>query len=171
MACIFLIGFMASGKSSIGNALSALTGAFFTDMDTEAERRENMPIHQIFSQRGEPYFRELETAILHELGKGCTQERHIIATGGGLPCTGNNMDYMNERGVTVYLKSSIKDILSRVERSRDRPLFHRIGNREELEKLLLKREPYYSRAHIVIENRNSVPPEQRAEQIARILAL
>jgi shikimate kinase len=73
------------------------------------------------------------------------------------------MDYMNERGVTVYLKSSIKDILSRVERSCDRPVFHRIGTREGQEELLLKREPYYSRAHIVIENRNSVPPEQRAE--------
>jgi shikimate kinase len=171
MACTFLIGFMASGKSTIGTALSILTGAFFTDMDTEVERRENMPIHQIFSQRGEFYFRRLETAILHELGESCTQEGRIIATGGGLPCTGNNMDYMNERGVTVYLKSSIKDILSRVERSRERPVFHRIGNRKGLEELLLKREPYYNRAHIIIENRNSVPPEQRAEQIARILAL
>lgn len=171
MGCIFLIGFMAAGKSTIGTALAALTGAFFTDVDTEVERRENIPIHRIFSEKGEPYFRRLETAILHELGESCAEERHIIATGGGLPCTGNNMDYMNKRGVTIYLKSSIKDILSRVEHSRDRPVFHRIGNRDGLEELLTRRESYYIRAHIVIENKNSVPPEQRAEQIARILVL
>ena len=69
VACYFFIGFMASGKSSVGNALSALTGAFFTDMDAEIERRENMPIHQIFSQKGEAAFRKLETALLHELGE------------------------------------------------------------------------------------------------------
>ena len=128
-------------------------------------------LEMIFSEKGEPYFRRLETAILHELGESCAEERHIIATGGGLPCTGNNMDYMNKRGVTIYLKSSIKDILSRVEHSRDRPVFHRIGNRDGLEELLTRRESYYIRAHIVIENKNSVPPEQRAEQIARILVL
>ncbi len=171
MACIFFIGFMASGKSSVGNALSALTGAFFTDMDTEIERRENMPIHRIFSQKGEAAFRKLETSLLHELGEGCSEKLRIIATGGGLPCTGNNMDYMNERGVTVYLKSSIGDIFSRVEQSRERPVFHRIGSLEGLEKLLLAREPFYSRAQLVIENNNSVALEQRAEQIARLLGL
>jgi shikimate kinase len=160
---------MASGKSSVGNALSALTGAFFTDMDAEIERRENMPIHQIFSQKGEAAFRKLETALLHELGEGCSEKQHIIATGGGLPCTGSNMDYMNERGVSVYLKSSIVDIFSRVEQGRERPVFHRIGSLEGLEDLLRAREPYYSRAHIVIENNNRRPLEQRVEQVARVL--
>ena len=155
----------------MGKALSTLTGSCFTDMDTEIERRENMPIHQIFSQKGEAAFRRLETALLHELGETCSEKQHIIATGGGLPCTGNNMDYMNERGVTVYLKSSIGDIFSRVERSRERPVFHRIGSRKGLEELLLSREPHYCRAHLVVENDNSVPVEQRAEEIARILTL
>ena len=171
MACIFLIGFMASGKSSVGRRLSELTGAYFTDMDTEIERRERMPIHRIFSQKGEAPFRGLETALLHEIGETCSEKRHIVATGGGLPCTDDNINYMNNRGVTVYLKVSIDDIVSRVEQSRKRPVFHRIGSREGLEELLGAREPFYRRAHIQIENSNSVSVEHRAELLARILGL
>ena len=155
----------------MGNALSALTGARFTDMDEEIERRERIPIHRIFSTRGEAAFRRLETALLYELGETCLEKLHIIATGGGLPCTGSNMDYMNNRGITVYLTASMEDIFSRVEQSLERPVFHRTGSREGLEELLRSREPYYSRAHIVIENNNSIPLERRAEQIARILGL
>jgi shikimate kinase len=80
------------------------------------------------------------------------------------------MEYMNERGITVYLKSSFDDIVSRVEHVRDRPVFHRIGSRRGLEELLRKRETYYSRAHVIIENRNDIPPQQIAEHIARVIA-
>jgi shikimate kinase len=170
MGCIFLIGFMASGKSTIGKALSTLLGASSLDIDTEVARREGMPIHQIFSKKGEPYFRKLETAVLREFGSSCGGRTTIIATGGGLPCTGSNMEYMNERGITVYLKSSFDDIVSRVEHVRDRPVFHRIGSRRGLEELLRKRETYYSRAHVIIENRNDIPPQQIAEHIARVIA-
>ncbi len=169
MGCIFLIGFMASGKSTIGKALSTLLGASFLDIDTEVERREGIPIHRIFSKKGEPYFRKLEATILREFGSACGGETTIIATGGGLPCTGSNMEYMNERGITVYLKSSIDDIMSRVKHTRERPVYNRIGSSSGLEELLRKRELHYSSAHIVIENRNDIPPQQIAEQIARIL--
>ena len=168
MGCIFLIGFMAAGKSTIGKALSTLLGASFLDIDTEVERREGIPIHRIFSKKGEPYFRKLEATILREFGSSCGGETSIIATGGGLPCTGGNMEYMNERGITVYLKSSIDDIMSRVEHIRDRPVFQQIGSRNGLEELLWKREPYYSSAHLTIENRNDITPQQIAEHIARV---
>ena len=162
---------MASGKSTVGRRLSELTGAHFTDMDTEIEHRERMPIHRIFSQKGEVPFRRLETALLHKIGETCSEKRRIVATGGGLPCTDDNMDYMNNRGVTVYIKASIDDIVSRVEQSRNRPVFHRIGSRKGLEELLGARETFYSRAHIQIENGNSVSPEHQAELLARILVL
>jgi shikimate kinase len=79
------------------------------------------------------------------------------------------MEYMNKRGITVYLKSSIDDIMSRVGRIRDRPVLHRIGSRRGLEELLRKREPYYSKAHVTIENRNDIPSQHIAECIARVL--
>ena len=108
----------------MGRTLARLTASRFTDMDEVIENREHMPIHRIFSERGEEAFRSLETSLLHELGDECTTGRHIIATGGGLPCTGSNMDYMNERGITVYLKTSIEDVVSRVGQSSTRPVFH-----------------------------------------------
>jgi shikimate kinase len=162
---------MASGKSSVGRTVARLTASRFTDMDEEIENREHMPIHRIFSERGEVAFRNLETALLHELGDTCSAVRHIIATGGGTPCTGNNMDYMNERGITVYLKTSIEDVITRVGLSSTRPVFHRIGTREGLELLLHKREPYYHKAHVWVENSSNAAPEQLAEQIVRTLQL
>jgi shikimate kinase len=81
------------------------------------------------------------------------------------------MDYMNEVGVTVYITSTIDDIVSRVTTNRDRPVFHRTGSRKGLEELLRDREPFYRRGHITVENRNGMPVELVAERIARTLGL
>jgi shikimate kinase len=162
---------MASGKSSVGGLLAELTGADFTDMDAVIENREGIPIHGIFSQKGEEYFRRIESVLLHELGETCTHTKRVIATGGGLPCTDDNMDYMNEVGVTVYINSTIDDIVSRVTNSRDRPVFHRTGTRKGLRELLRTREPFYRRAFVTVENSNGMSVELVAERIARTLGL
>jgi shikimate kinase len=166
---VFLIGFMASGKSSVGRALSSMLNAPFIDVDTEIERRENMPIHRIFESRGEACFRSLETDLLKELITAGSEELRIVATGGGLPCTGDNMVLMNSAGVTVYLKSSIDDIIARVGRIGERPVFQRAGGREGLKTLLQGRERYYARAHLTVENPNSSSPARTAEEVLRML--
>src|SRR5512133_3442701 len=98
---IYLIGFMGSGKSTAGRELARLLGWSFTDLDTEVEKREGKTIRQIFAQKGEEYFRNLETKVLRDLN---TLANSVISTGGGTPCHSDNMDFMLENGLTIYLK-------------------------------------------------------------------
>lgn len=165
--CIFLIGFMASGKSTIGSVLSRKLNCPFWDVDSEVEKHEGVPIHEIFERYGEPYFRKREILILRDLVSRYVNKPAVISAGGGLPCDVDNFAYMKENGIIVYLKSSIDDIISRVEQSRERPVFHRIGTREGLENLFAERQIYYDQADLIIENPNSIPPEDTAAHIAR----
>jgi shikimate kinase len=169
MSCIFLIGFMASGKSTVGRALSREIGASFFDTDAEIEAREGMSIAEIFRQRGEAYFRRCESRVLEELSATCRGGHRVIATGGGLPCSEDNMSLMNRRGLTVYLRTTIDDIMSRVVRVQERPVFDRSGNREALAALLEKRERHYSRAALTVDSGNQGSPQRTAEAIARLL--
>jgi shikimate kinase len=168
MACVFLIGFMASGKTTVGRALSNLLHASFTDTDSVVEEREGMPIHEIFQHRGERYFRQLESRVLRELTGACGSGHSVIAGGGGLPCTDENISFMNEGGITVYLETAVGDILARVTNLQERPVFQREG-RAGVEKLLRERERYYRQAQIVVKNGNDKPPSAVAEEIASIL--
>jgi shikimate kinase len=169
MPCIFLIGFMASGKSTVGRALSRRIGASFRDTDTEIESIEELPISEIFRRKGEGYFRDLESRVLEELSADCGKGHRVIATGGGLPCTGDNMSLMKSRGIIVYLRSTIDEIMSRVNRVQDRPVYDRAGNRDALTVLLKKREAYYNRADITVYNGGAGSPLKTAETIAGLL--
>jgi shikimate kinase len=169
MTCVFLIGFMASGKTTVGRALARKIGASFFDTDTEVEKREGLPIAEIFGRRGEDFFRELESRVLADLTAGCGNGRLVIATGGGLPCTGDNMSLMNRKGITVYLRSTIDDIMNRVVRVSERPVFEGAGNRDALRELLKEREHHYSRAAITVDNGNDGSPQNTAETIAHLL--
>jgi shikimate kinase len=169
MACIFLIGFMASGKTTVGRELAKRIGASFFDTDTEVEKREGLPIAEIFGRRGEGFFRELESRVLADLTADCGNSNLVIATGGGLPCTGDNLSLMNRTGITVYLRSTIDDIMNRVVRVRERPVFESAGNRDALWELLKERERHYSRAAFTVDNGNDGSPKYTAETIAHLL--
>jgi shikimate kinase len=169
VTCIFLIGFMASGKSTVGRALSKKIGASFYDTDAEIESREGLPIPELFRCRGEGYFRELESRMLQDLAVDCGQGRRVIATGGGLPCTGGNMSLMKRRGITVYLRLTIDEIMLRVDRVQDRPVYDRAGNRDALAALLKERETFYNRADITVDNGGASSPLKTAETITCLL--
>ena len=99
---IFLIGFMASGKTTIGREVARRTGWAFVDLDERIERREGRSVSAIFAERGEEAFRRMERECLEE---ACRADHNIIvATGGGVPCFFDNMERMNRAGITVYLK-------------------------------------------------------------------
>ena len=149
---IFLIGYMGSGKTTIGKLLAVKLGYSFVDMDTHIEEKQFKTVAQIFSELGEEKFRLLEQHCLHEVAEF---ENVVISTGGGAPCFFDNMDYMNSKGLTVYLKLSPIQLTERLETSKanKRPLLaERKG--EELRQFiadgLAKREPYYSNAQLVI---------------------
>jgi shikimate kinase len=157
---IFLLGFMGSGKTTIGKLLAAKMKYKFVDLDSEIESAQGLEISQIFSKIGEQPFREMERDTLAEIiGK----DNQIVSVGGGLPCFHNNMGTMNGNGKTVYLKMSPGAILSRLlqlpQASRaSRPLIANKTNdelSEYIKSTLLKREPFYNQAKIVVLNETS----------------
>lgn len=117
----FIVGYMASGKSTFGKELAKDKGLPFLDLDERVEFREGRSISEIFAKEGEEYFRKREREILHEI---CNEaDEFVLATGGGTPCFFDNMDYMNQAGTTVFLNTSPLVIVDRLKRQRaDRPL-------------------------------------------------
>ncbi len=163
---IFLIGFMGSGKSFIGKKLADKMQMPFCDMDEWIERSEKRSIKDIFAREGETYFRALEKKYLRTFGQ--VQEL-IIATGGGTPCFFNNMDYMNKKGLTIYLKTNPELLAERLLTEKDhRPLVANLNQTELLDfikKKLKERSSYYDQAAISVEiNQNG---EAMIEEIAR----
>lgn len=153
MRPIFLIGYMGCGKSTLGRNLSAATGIRFIDLDHYIEARFHRTIREIFAERGEDGFRELERKMLHEVADF---EDIIVACGGGTPCFFDNMEYMNDHGITVMLDTSLDKLHSRLIRGRHkRPL---IANKtdEELRlfivEALQERMPHYNKAQIKFQS-------------------
>ena len=145
---IFLIGYMGSGKTTVGKLLAARLGYSFIDMDVHIEEKLFKSVSQIFAEFGEEQFRLLEQQSLHEIAQF---DHAVISTGGGAPCYFDNMDYMNGRGYTVYLKLSPEELAERLETSHanKRPL---LANRkgEELKQFIAEglagRESFYAKA-------------------------
>lgn len=148
MTRILLIGFMAAGKTTLGKALARDIGLQFIDLDHYIENRYCCTIAQLFAERGEEGFRQIERNILHEVAEF---EDVIISTGGGTPCFFDNMEYMNAQGTTVFLEASVDVIYTRLTIARiQRPL---VANktadelRQYITAMLELRAPYYTRAH------------------------
>ena len=149
---IYLIGFMGSGKSTAGKKLAAIMGWSFIDLDRKVEEHAGQTIPQIFSEHGENYFRKLEILVLRDL---CTVKNAVISTGGGVPCHSDNMSFMKETGLTVYLRLTPAQLQNRLSESKtERPLIRGLKNEDLLtfiEDRLLQREPFYSQAAITID--------------------
>jgi shikimate kinase len=162
--CVFIIGFMASGKSRIGELVARELGWRFEDTDCLIERREKRPIPVIFREKGEEYFRGLETLVLRDLAGRCGNERLVVASGGGMPCTGDNLTVMKRAGLVVHLRVPIGELLRRMEGDRNRPLATE-HSRRELIKLYRSRRRYYRHAHLAVHNGSGRSPRSVAEQI------
>ncbi|MBR6601091.1 MAG: shikimate kinase [Bacteroidaceae bacterium] len=147
MTRILLIGFMAAGKTTLGRALAKELGLQFIDLDHYIECRYRSTVSQLFAERGEEAFRQIERNMLHEVGEF---EDVVISTGGGTPCFFDNIDYMNRQGTTVFLEASVDVLHTRLTIARaQRPLV--AGKSDEelrtyIGEMLSRRLPYYSRA-------------------------
>jgi shikimate kinase len=149
---VYIIGFMGSGKTTAGKKLASLLGWSFIDLDIEIEKHCGKSIPEIFSQNGEAYFRDMESEVLKSIED---EDDIIVSTGGGAPCNGDNMEYMLETGLTLYLKLTPGQLRSRlVEAKEDRPLIKGLNKNELhqfIEYKLTIREKWYNRAEIVLD--------------------
>lgn len=151
MKPIFLIGYMGSGKSTLGRVLSEMLECEFTDLDAYIENRYHKTVKQIFAEHGEAGFRELERRMLLEV---CEFQDIVIACGGGTPCFGDNMDLMNSHGVAVYLQVPVERLFQRLSRPRSKAKRPVIADKSDDELMqfisdnLRQRDPFYSRASI-----------------------
>ena len=149
MQPIFLIGYMGCGKSTLGRAVSALTGMRFIDLDSYIESRYGMAITEIFSAYGEDGFRQREHEMLVEVSSFSDV---LVACGGGTPCFGDNIGLMNRCGLTVFLEAGVARLHQRLMQGRHkRPLIAGMDSAQLLSFIcesLKKREPFYSQAGI-----------------------
>lgn len=147
MIRIFLIGYMGAGKTTLGKAFARHLNIPFIDLDWYIEERFHKTVSELFAEKGETGFRELEKNMLHEVGEF---EDVIISTGGGTPCFFDNMEYMNTHGTTVFLDASPGVLLKRLAvATQSRPILQ--GKKEDelyqfIVEKLEERMKYYSQA-------------------------
>jgi shikimate kinase len=147
---IILVGFMGTGKTVVGRRLAQRLGWRFIDVDAEIEARSGIPIAEIFAQKGEVHFRELERTVIRSL---IHQERQVIATGGGAYVAAENRDLLNARGWVVCLTARPEVIYDRVKhRLAKRPLLAAAEDPlERIRRLCAERESAYAQAHACID--------------------
>jgi shikimate kinase len=164
---ILLIGMPGSGKSTVGRGLARRLGLSFIDADEEIVARTGVPIATIFEVEGEEGFRTREAHILAEL---CARSGLVIATGGGVILRTENRQVLQQRGVVVYLHSSLEHLRQRTHRDTRRPLLQTANPEAVLAALMEKREPIYRElADVVVETgRQSVG--KLAQEIIAALA-
>lgn len=172
MKPIFLIGYMGSGKSTLGKALGERSGLRFIDLDEYIESRAGASIADIFADRGEVFFRELEREALSEVA---SFDNVIVACGGGTPCRPGAMELMNRQGLTVFLNASFPRLLVRLKEGRSaRPLISNL-NDSELERFIedsIKgRMPYYSQAAMTFDSDRLEDEKQIDESCGRFIIL
>jgi len=149
---IFLVGFMGSGKTHWGKLWSSQHKLSFIDLDDLIEEQQGKAIRTIFEEKGEEYFRQIESEVLHSLKN---KENIIVASGGGTPCFHNNMKWMNENGTTVYLKATPAQLAQRlIKEKQKRPVIMNTSDdklEEFIAEKLNERESFYEQAEVILE--------------------
>lgn len=159
MKPLFLIGFMGCGKSTWGRKLARISKLPFIDLDEKIVEETGMSIGSYFSEYGEAAFRQVESDVLKRV---FSSEAAVISTGGGAPCYFDNMEWMNQTGITVYLELPAGVLLSRLvgKEGTKRPLLAGKTNDEILyfiEDKLAERRPFYEQAAVVVDAMRSSP--------------
>lgn len=150
---LILIGFMGAGKTSLGKAAARKLDMPFLDTDVLITEKEGMSVSSIFAQKGEPYFRALETQTLRELAD--RKDSYVLSVGGGLPLRKENHELLRKLGCVIYLQSSVDTFEKRLRTDTSRPVLQRGEGtlREKITSILAQREPVYlEAAHVVMVN-------------------
>lgn len=166
-SCVVLIGLMGTGKSSLGRRVAGRLGYDFADTDTLVENRARMPITEIFTTHGEPWFRDRESEVLTTLeGRRST----VIATGGGIVVRPENIPILHRTGMVAWITTDEDVLFKRVSRNRNRPLLLTPDPRATLHELLEARGPLYRAAagNRVLDN-SHLRLDEAADIVIRML--
>ena len=161
---LYLVGFMGSGKSTVGWKAAKLLGYAFLDSDREIERLQGRPVTEIFAQDGEAAFRLMEREFIEH---GHPDEGCVVACGGGLIVPEGMLELVRRRGVVVCLHAPLETLLERTGRHQHRPLLN-VENREErLRELFARREPVYRSAGTMVLT-DKRPPREIVAHVLRV---
>ncbi|NLJ96140.1 MAG: shikimate kinase [Clostridiales bacterium] len=164
---IILIGFMGSGKSSVGKLLANKVNYDFMDTDELIEVKQGTTISEIFSTNGEEYFRDLETDLLLSLKD--KMRKTVLSTGGGMPIRDKNIKLLRKMGQVIYLSASKNTIIERVSKDTSRPLLNVNNIGETVDRLLGLRIPIYEKAADIIINTDKFSLEDIVAKILQAL--
>lgn len=164
---IYLVGFMATGKTSVGKELAKKKRWQFVDLDDLIELREKRRICDIFAKNGEPYFRRLEKQVLRDVAK---EKNFVVACGGGIVIDPDNIKVMKQTGKLICLSASSEVILKRTAGCSHRPLLNVPDPREQIETLMKLRSPYYTQADKIIDT-SKMPVEGVVDSIIKATSL
>ncbi len=149
---VYLIGFMGSGKTTVARKVAAQLNWKFADLDRLIEARTGLSVEDIFCEKGEPFFREIESEVLRSIDK---VQNMVVACGGGTPCFNDNMDFMSKTGFTIYLKMSVNALKNRLSKSVTvRPIIKNLAGSDlsdYIERTVTSREKHYSRAEVIVD--------------------
>lgn len=152
---VFLIGYMGCGKSTVGKKLANKLKYTFIDTDSAIENMTGKSVAAIFSEEGEAAFRLLENSVLKSL---VLRSNTVISTGGGTPCFYDNIDLMNSRGLTIYIRMHPESLATRILESKtERPLLKRIPEADlpaYIQNHLNQRERFYNKAQHIVKGEN-----------------
>jgi len=148
---VYLVGFMGAGKSSVARVLGRRLGWRAEDIDERIEARERRTVAAIFSQQGEPHFRQLERQVLSEL---LPQRNIVVATGGGTFAETDNRALMLADGAVAWLDVPLAELLDRLPADGRRPL---AADRTQMEQLFFRRQLAYAQAHVRIDGSQPIP--------------
>ena len=157
---------MGSGKSTVGEVLAKLLDCNFIDLDRYIEEKYKKSISLIFSEKGEEYFRNIESEALYEISN--TEMTLVISTGGGVVLSESNWNVMNSNGKTVYLEAGLETIWERIKGDESRPLLNVKDPKGEAEKLLTSRIQLYKKSDFTV-NTDNLSSDQVADEIYKII--
>lgn len=165
---IFLCGMMGTGKSLVGKHLAKRLNFQFTDLDSEIESEAGMSIAQIFREKGESGFRDIEKkTLLHFVNR----TNGVVALGGGTLQNQQLVDLVKNSGILIFIDTPEEILLNRLKRSKRRPMIHGLSHdelKQLIKKLLDERKPFYNQAHIIISG-DAANKESTAELIIKKL--
>ena len=176
MKPVFLIGYMGCGKTTLGEPLARLLGWRFVDLDIYIEQQCGMTAKEVFMTHGEAHFRQLEREALNEVA--AMGGDAIVACGGGTPLQPGNMELMNRVGITVWLRTSVERITSRLvlpEQRSKRPLLNNMSDeeiKESVKKGLKARNKFYKKAQLQFDSTRLESEEEindTAQRLAQLL--